>query len=63
VGAKTFPGAPYARTDVDPNGAFLSSTWAGAYCDQTTPTGVLRLDTSITPCWTGYTPLAAIRTK
>jgi hypothetical protein len=60
VGAKTYSGAPYAGTDTDPNGAFLSSTWAGAYCDNgAAGTGSLRLDT---PCWSGFRPLGEIIT-
>ncbi|MGW7328201.1 hypothetical protein ACWGIU_06200 [Streptomyces sp. NPDC054840] len=58
VGARTFPGAPYAGTDVDPNGAFLNSTDGSTYCDGGTGgTGTLRLDT---PCWTPFTPLGEI---
>jgi hypothetical protein len=41
-------------TDVDPNGAFVDSTWAGNYCDQGQGgTGTFRLDTG---CWAGYRP-------
>jgi hypothetical protein len=58
VGDKTYTGAPYAGTDTDPNGVFLSSTWGGAYCDGgTAGIGSLRLDT---PCWTGFRPLGEI---
>jgi hypothetical protein len=61
VGAQTFPGAPYVGTDVDANGAFLNSSIGGVYCDGGAGgAGVLRLDT---PCWTGFTPLAAINTR
>lgn len=60
VGANTFPGSPFAGTDVDPDGAVLDSTWAGAYCDGGAGgTGTLRTDTS-SGCWAGYTPLARI---
>jgi hypothetical protein len=60
VGAKSYSGAPYAGTDNDPNGAFLSSTWTGAYCDNGVGgTGSLRLDTG---CWTGFRPLGEIIT-
>ncbi len=64
VGAQTFPGAAFVGQDLDPDGAFLDSLWAGAYCDSGAGgTGVLRLDTGPpSPCWTGYTPLAEIRT-
>jgi hypothetical protein len=52
--------APYAGTDTYPNGAFLSSTWGGAYCDGgASGTGSLRLDT---PCWAGLRPLGEIIT-
>ena len=54
VGTKTYSTVPFVGTDVDPNGAFLSSTWAGAYCDNGAHgTGFLRLDTGtgLTTCW------------
>lgn len=58
AGAQTFPGSPYAGTDVDPNGAFLSSVAGIAYCDGGAGgTGLLRLDTG---CWAGSNPLAQI---
>jgi hypothetical protein len=61
VGVMSFAGQPSAGTDVDPNGAVLSSITPAAYCDGGTGgTGTLRLDT---PCWTGYRPLATIRTR
>ena len=61
VGVMSFAGQPSLGTDVDPNGAVLSSITPTAYCDGGTGgTGALRLDT---PCWTGYRPLATIRTK
>jgi hypothetical protein len=61
VGVQTFTGQPSAGTDVDPSGAVLNSATAAVYCDGGTGgTGTLRLDS---PCWTGYTPLATIRTK
>lgn len=61
VGATSFPGAPYAGTDVAENAAFLSSTWAGAYCDNGAGgTGSLRLDAG---CWTGFRPLGEIITN
>jgi hypothetical protein len=60
VGDKTYPNAPYAGTDIDPNGVFLNSTSASAYCDNgAAGTGFLRLDT---PCWTGFRPLGEITT-
>jgi hypothetical protein len=64
VGTMTYTGASYAGTDVDPHGAFLNSTWPGAYCDGGLGgTGILRLDTSATNCWDGFTPLAEVITK
>lgn len=61
VGVQTFPGQPSAGIDVDANDAVLSSVTPGAYCDGGIGgVGTLRLDTG---CWTGYTPLATIRTK
>jgi hypothetical protein len=61
VGVQAFAGQPSVGTDVDPAGAVLSSITPGAYCDGGTGgTGTLRLDTG---CWTGFTPLATIRTK
>ena len=63
VGVMTFPGSEYAGSSVDPHAAFLSSTWTGAYCDGGAGgTGFLRMDTSGTDCWQGYTPLAEITT-
>lgn len=60
VGAESFPGSPFAGTDLDPDGAVLDSTWAGAYCDGGAGgTGTLRADTSA-GCWTDYRPLARI---
>lgn len=67
VGDKSYPGAPYAGTDTDPNGAFLSSTWSGAYCDNgAAGTGFLRLDTGTIAkpdCWNAFKPLGEIITK
>jgi hypothetical protein len=64
VGAETFTGAPYAGTDVDPNGAFFDSSAAAFYCDGGVGgVGVLRLDTSVSSCWDKNKPLGAIRTK
>jgi hypothetical protein len=60
VGDKTYPNAPYAGTDTDPNGAFLNSTFAGAYCDNgLAGTDFLRLDTT---CWSAFRPLGEIIT-
>jgi uncharacterized protein YjdB len=60
VGTETFPGAPYAGTDIDPTGYFLNSDSDGAYCDSgTNGTGFLRLDT---PCRGGLTPLGEVIT-
>ena len=61
VGVQSFVGQPSAGTDVDPAGVVLSSTTPGVYCDGGAGgAGTLRLDTG---CWTGFTPLATIRTK
>jgi hypothetical protein len=61
VGVKTFSGQPSKGFDVDNTGVVMNSTWAGAYCDEGLGgTGTLRLDSG---CWTGYTPLATIRTR
>lgn len=61
VGVFSFVGQPSAGTDVDPTGAVISSVTPGVYCDGGTGgTGSLRLDSG---CWTGYRPLATIRTK
>ncbi len=63
VADKTYPGAPYAGTDVDPNGAFLNSKSATEYCDGGAGgTGFLRLDTATTGCWADYKPLGRIIT-
>lgn len=60
VGALAFPGAPFAGSDLDPDGAVLDSSWAGAYCDGGAGgVGTLRIDTAA-GCWAGYTPLARI---
>jgi hypothetical protein len=61
VGARAFPGAPFAGTDTDPGGVLLDSATARSYCDGgAAGTGTLRLDA---PCRSGLTPLAAIRTR
>ncbi len=61
VGAQTFVGQPSAGTDVDPDGVVLSSATPTVYCDGGTGgVGTLRLDSG---CWTGFTPLATIRTN
>jgi hypothetical protein len=60
VGDKSYSGAPYAGTDTDPDGVFLSSVAGGAYCDGGVGgTGFLRSDS---PCWTGFRPLGEIIT-
>lgn len=52
---------PSAGTDTDPDGAVLSSTWAGAYCDGGAGgTGTLRVDTSA-GCWAGFRPEGRLR--
>lgn len=49
-------------TNPAPNGAYLSSTWAGAYCDGGTGgTSFLRLDAAFGACnWTGYKPALTV---
>ena len=60
VGAESLPGQPSVGSDVDPAGAFYSSVTPGQYCDGGVGgAGRLRNDTG---CWTGYRPLATIRT-
>ena len=60
VGAKTYPGSPYAGANIDSNGVFQNSAFPSFYCDGGTGgSGFLRLDTS---CWTGYTPLGEVIT-
>jgi len=64
VGAWTFVNAPYAGTDVDPNGAFLNSVASTSYCDNGAGgVGLLRLDTGATPCWSEFKPLGRILTQ
>jgi hypothetical protein len=61
VGTWTFNGQPSKGIDVDPDGVVLNSATAAVYCDGGLGgAGTLRIDT---PCWTGYAPLATIRTK
>ena len=61
VGVQTFPGQPSKGIDVDPSGVVINSSTATVYCDGGTGgVGTLRLDSG---CWTGFTPLATIRTK
>jgi hypothetical protein len=61
VGVDSFAGQPSAGTDFDPDGAVINSATPAVYCDGGTGgTGTLRVDS---PCWTGYRPLATIRTK
>ena len=62
VGTETQAGAPFAGIDVDPDGIFQSSTWAGALCSGSIPVGVLTNDAG-PGCWAGYTPMAKIVTK
>jgi hypothetical protein len=61
VGAKTYTGAPYSGTDVDPNGAFVNYQAGSFYCDGGAG-GTLRLDTSTTVCWSANKPLGRIIT-
>jgi hypothetical protein len=64
VGAQNFPGAPFAGTDIDPNGAFLNSSRPSSYCDNGAGgTGTLRLDTAPADCWSDNKPLATITTR
>ena len=61
VATMTYPGSPYVGTDLDANGAYVDSTWAGAYCDGGAGgLGSLRLDTAATDCWDGFRPLGEI---
>lgn len=61
VGVFSYVGQPSAGTDVDPAGAVISSVTPSVYCDGgLMGTGALRLDSG---CWTGFRPLATIRTK
>lgn len=61
VGTDSFDGQPSAGTDVDPDGAVINSATPAVYCDGGTGGyGILRVDS---PCWSGYRPLATIRTK
>ncbi|MEV4415596.1 hypothetical protein [Catellatospora sp. NPDC049609] len=63
VGARTFPRAPYAGTDVDPDGAFINTEVASFYCDGgAAGVDILRLDTGPN-CWTAFRPLGEIRTS
>jgi hypothetical protein len=57
VGATTYPGAPYAGTDIDLDGVFINSANPALYCGL--PSGVLGL---ATPCWPGETPLGEVIT-
>lgn len=58
VGAQTFPVTAGSDTEAD---TVLNSDWSGAYCDALTAVlGQLQQDAG---CWTGYRPLATIRTK
>lgn len=55
VGAETFAGMPSDGTDVEPDGAFLNSTWSGAYGDGGAGgMGKFRDDTG----WSDLKPLA-----
>lgn len=49
--------------DIDPDGALLNSSWAGAYCDAGAGgTGTFRIDTSA-GCWAGFVPMAEIELR
>ena len=62
VGAKTYPGSPYAGTNIDPNGAYQNSTLSDSYFDHGAGgLGFLRLDTGPS-WWTGNTPLGEVIT-
>jgi uncharacterized protein YjdB len=58
VGDETYANAPYAGTDIDPNGVFINSANPVNYCGL--PSGALG---PATPCWTTFTPLGEIITK
>jgi hypothetical protein len=63
VGAETFPGAPFAGTDINPDAAFLDSDYAPTYCDGGAGgTGFLRYDTA-PGCWSGNIPLGTITAR
>lgn len=59
VGVWSFAGQPSNGTDTDPDGAVISSSNPAVYCVPGTP-DTLRVDR---PCWTGFRPLATIRTN
>jgi hypothetical protein len=60
VGATTYTGAPYAGTDIDPNGVFINSANPDNYCaPPSSPPDVLG---PATPCWIGYAPLGEVIT-
>ena len=60
VGLNTSASAPAIGTDATPLGAYLSSTWGGAYCDSGAGgTGSFRSDDG---CWGGYTVAAQFNT-
>lgn len=60
VGAETLA---LVGTDVDPDGAFLDSTYGGAYCDSGAGgTGTFREDSG-PGCWADYRPMIEINTR
>lgn len=65
VGSETIGSQPTVGTDVDPNGVFFNSSYAGFYCDGgASGVGLLRLDTDPGSCgWADYIPLATIKTR
>jgi hypothetical protein len=58
VGTESFEGQPSSGTDTHEDGAVINSSNPATYCVPGTP-NVLRVDR---PCWTGFRPLATIRT-
>lgn len=62
VGVESFEGQPSKGTDPDENATVLNSRNPAFYCDGG-PGGSLQLDDPVEPCWTGFRPLATIRTS
>lgn len=59
VGVFSFAGQPSRGSDTHQDGAVIDSSNPAVYCVPGTP-NTLRVDR---PCWTGYRPLATIRTS
>jgi hypothetical protein len=63
VGVESFEGQPSRGTDTDENAAILHAAFPFNYCDGGAGGfNEVRLDDSAGPCWTGFRPLATIRT-